>query len=139
VIKFLNPQDVHAPPGPYAHTVMIPPGTSLVFVSGQIGVRPDGSIPASFAEQADQVFRNLRACLAAHGAGFDSVVKLTTYLVSGQDVQAMREIRLRNFGRHRPTSTAVFVPQLVNPALLLEIEAVAVMPASGAAPDGVPV
>jgi enamine deaminase RidA (YjgF/YER057c/UK114 family) len=38
----------------------------------------------------------------------------------------MREIRLRHFGDPRPTSTAVYVPQLVNPALLLEVEAVAV-------------
>lgn len=126
--KFLNPPDVHTPVGAYSHTAVVPSGTNLLFVSGQVGVRPDGSIPASLAEQAEQVFQNLRGCLAAHGAGMESVVKLTTYLVSGQDIQAMREIRLKHFGAHRPASTAVFIPQLVNPALLLEVEAVAVMP-----------
>jgi 2-iminobutanoate/2-iminopropanoate deaminase len=127
---FVNPRDVHAPVGAYSHTAIVPAGVSLVFVSGQVGVRADGSIPASFAEQAELVFQNLRGCLAAHGLGMDSVVKLTSYLVTGQDVHVMREIRLRNFGDHRPTSTAVYVPQLVDPQLLLEVEAVAVKQAT---------
>jgi enamine deaminase RidA (YjgF/YER057c/UK114 family) len=95
-------------------------------------MRPDGSVPADFAGQAEAVFHNLRACLAAHGAGMDSVVKLTTFIVSGQDVQVMREIRQRHFGPHRPASTAVFVPQLVSPTYLLEVEAVAVKKAGRA-------
>lgn len=126
--SFLNPKDVHAPGGPYFHTALAPAGTELIFVSGQVGMRPDGTIPSSFAEQAEIVFQNLRSCLAAHGVGMEAVVKTTTFLVSGQDVQEMREIRLRHFGAHRPASTAVFVPQLVSSAFLLEVEAVAVKP-----------
>ena len=126
MIKLLNPSDIHAPVGAYSHTAVVPDGSELVFISGQVGVQPDGSIPARLVEQAEVVFQNLRACLAAHGLGMESVVKLTTFIVSGQDVQLMREVRQRNFGSHRPASTAVFVPQLVDPALLLEVEAVAV-------------
>jgi enamine deaminase RidA (YjgF/YER057c/UK114 family) len=124
--KFLNPSNVHPPVGAYSHTVTVPPGTELLFISGQVGMRPDGSMPDSFAEQVELVFDNLRACLAAHGLGMDAVVKLTSFLVPGHDIQVMREIRLRHFGEHRPASTAVYVPQLVNPAFLLEVEAVAV-------------
>jgi 2-iminobutanoate/2-iminopropanoate deaminase len=124
--KFLNPSDVHAPVGAYTHTVAVPPGSELVFISGQVGMRPNGAIPASFAEQAEVVFENLRCCLAAHGVGMEAVVKITSFLVAGQDVQSMREIRQRHFGEHRPASTAIYVPQLVNPAFLLEVEAVAV-------------
>lgn len=124
--SFSNPTDVHAPIGAYSHTAVVPPGSELVFVSGQVGMRPDGSVPASFAEQAEVVFQNLRACLAAHGVGMDAVVKLTSFLVFGTDVQVMREIRQSHFGEHRPASTAVYVPLLVNPAFLLEVEAVAV-------------
>ena len=129
-MKLLNPSDIHAPVGAYSHTASVPPGTELIFVSGQVGIRPDGSVPDAFAEQAEAVFQNLRACLAAHGAGMESVVKLTTYIVSGQDAQLTREIRLRHFGAHRPASTLVFVPQLLTPAYLLEVEAVAVKPAA---------
>ena len=123
---FVNPSDVHQPVGSYSHTARVPAGTELIFISGQIGARPDGSIPESLAEQAEWVFNNLRACLAAHGVGMDVIVKLTSFLVSGQDVRAMREIRQRHLGTHQPASTAVFVPQLVDPALLIEVEAVAV-------------
>ena len=125
MVSFLNPSNVHAPVGNYTHTAVVPQGTELIFVSGQVGICPDGSTPATFPEQAEVVFQNLRACLAAHGLGMNKVVKLNTYLVVGQDVKAMREIRQRHFGEHRPTPTAVFVPALVSPALLLEIEAVA--------------
>jgi 2-iminobutanoate/2-iminopropanoate deaminase len=131
--KFLNPGNVHAPVGAYSHTVMVPPGTELLFISGQVGMRPDGSLPASFAEQAELVFSNIHSCLAAHGLGMEAVVKLTSFLVPGQDVQVMREIRQRHFGEHRPASTAVYVPQLVNPAFLLEVEVIAVRAAPAAA------
>ena len=126
MIKLLNPSNVHAPVGAYSHTGVVPPGSELLFISGQVGVRPDGSLPASFAEQAEVVFENIRSCLAAHGVGMEAVVKLTTFLVPGQDVRVMREIRQRHFGEHRPASTAVYVPQLVQPGFLLEVEAVAV-------------
>jgi enamine deaminase RidA (YjgF/YER057c/UK114 family) len=74
------------------------------------------------------VFMNIAECLSAHGADMGAVVKLTAYLLPGQDVQVMREIRSRHFGHHRPTSTSIYVPQLVDPKFLLEIEAVAVKP-----------
>ena len=89
-------------------------------------MRPDGTVPTTLSEQAEVVFSNLSKCLAAHGLGMDAVVKLTAYLVAGQDVKAMREVRLRHFGDHRPTSTAVFISALVSPEYLLEVEAVAV-------------
>ena len=126
MVAYLNPSTVHAPVGAYSHTATVPAGTELVFISGQVGMRPDGTVPTSLSEQAEVVFSNLRACLAAHGLGMDAVVKLTSYLVAGQDVKAMREVRLRHFGAHFPTSTAVFIPALVSPEYLLEVEAVAV-------------
>jgi enamine deaminase RidA (YjgF/YER057c/UK114 family) len=89
-------------------------------------MRPDGSIPTAFAEQADLTFRNLRSCLAEHGLGVEAVVKLQAFVLPGQDFNALRAARERHFGAHRPTSTTVYVPQLASPAFLLEIEAIAV-------------
>jgi enamine deaminase RidA (YjgF/YER057c/UK114 family) len=122
---FSNPRDVHAPVGPYSHTAVVRAGTELVFVSGQVGMRPDGSTPADFAEQCELTFRNLTACLAAHGLGLDGIVKLTAFVVPGQDFQLLREARERHFGPHRPTSTTVYVPALAAPTFLIEIEAIA--------------
>jgi enamine deaminase RidA (YjgF/YER057c/UK114 family) len=123
---FLNPKDVHAPVGPYSHTAVVPPGAELVFIAGQVGMGPDGGVPAAFTEQAELTFRNVRACLAAHGLGVEAVVKLSVFVLPGQDFQALRQIRERHFGTHRPASTTLYVPALAAPAFLLEVEAVAV-------------
>ena len=128
--SFLDPPDVHAPAGPYSHTAVVPPNAELVFVAGQVGMRRDGSVPSSFVEQAELTFENVRACLAAHGLGTESVVKLSVFVLPGQDFQALRTIRERHFGAHRPASTTVYVPQLASPQFLLEIDAVAVKSAA---------
>jgi 2-iminobutanoate/2-iminopropanoate deaminase len=125
-MTFLNPRDVHAPAGPYSHTAVVPQGSELVFVAGQVGMRPDGSVPHGFADQAELAFQNVRACLAAHGLGLDAVVKLGVFLLPGQDLQILRAVRERHFAAHRPTSTTVCVPALTGPAFLVEVEAIAV-------------
>ncbi len=127
-ISYSNPAGVHAPLGLYSHTVSVPEGTELIFLSGQIGVRPDGSTPTTMEEQADQVFANIIALLKAHGLEVTSIVKLTTFMVAGHDGNAVRAARLKHLGSHRPASTAVFVSQLVDPAWFVEVEAVAAKP-----------
>jgi enamine deaminase RidA (YjgF/YER057c/UK114 family) len=122
---FVNPRDVHTPVGPYSHTAVVQGGSELVFISGQVGMRADGTIPSSFGEQVEITFQNLEACLAAHGLGVDAVVKLGVFVVPGQDWELLRAARERHFGAHRPTSTSVFVPQLATPRFLVEIEAIA--------------
>ena len=124
-LTFTNPSNVHAPLGLYSHTVSVPEGTELLFISGQLGVRPDGSTPSSIEEQADQVFSNIVALLRAHDLAPIDLIKLTTFMVVGQDGNAVRAARLKHLGSHRPASTAVFVSQLVDPAWLVEVEAIA--------------
>jgi enamine deaminase RidA (YjgF/YER057c/UK114 family) len=124
MVKFLNPPTVHAPGGAYSHTALVPAGTELVFLSGQVGIRPDGSVPRSITEQAEQVFANIGALLAAYGLDAGALVKLTMFVVAGQDIQAVRAARARFVGDHRPASTAVYVSQLVDPLWFVEVEAV---------------
>jgi len=126
MVAFVNPPTVHTPGGAYSHTAVVPGGTELVFLSGQVGVRPDGTLPESVAEQADQVFANITALLRSHGLDAAALVKLTMFIVAGRDIQAVRDARARYLGQHRPASTAVFVSQLVDPAWHVEVEAVAV-------------
>ncbi len=95
-VKLSNPAGVHAPLGLYSHTVTVPEGTELIFLSGQLGVRPDGSVPATLEEQADQVFGNIVALLKAHGLETTSIVKLTTFMVVGHDGDAVRAAKLHN-------------------------------------------
>src|SRR5688500_919135 len=127
-IRYSNPVGVHAPLGLYSHTVSVPDGSEFIFLSGQLGVRPDGSAPGTMEEQADQVFANIIALLKAHGLEATSIVKLTTFMVAGHDGDAVRAARLKYLGFHRPASTAVFVSALVDPAWFVEVEAVAAKP-----------
>ncbi|MDI4633540.1 RidA family protein [Pelomonas sp. V22] len=131
-LSFSNPPTVHAPLGLYSHAVTVPAGAELIYLSGQLGVRPDGSTPDNIAEQADQVFANILALLKAHGLAPEHIVKLTTFMVAGQDGDAVRAARLKHLGAHRPASTAIFVSQLVDPAWFVEVDAVAARLPDGA-------
>lgn len=124
---FLNPPNVHTPTG-YSHTAVVPAGTELVFLAGQVGIRPDGTTPATLEEQSEQMFNNIAALLKAHGLDQTAIVKLTLFVVAGQDIKTVRAARLKLLGLHKPTSTAVFVSQLVDPALLVECEVIAAKP-----------
>jgi 2-iminobutanoate/2-iminopropanoate deaminase len=124
---FSNPDCVHAPLGLYSHTAVVPPGTGLLFLSGQVGVRPDGSIGETIAEQADQTFANIVSLLRAHGLEPSSIIKLTTFMVAGQDGEEVRNARRKHLGAHRPASTAVYLSQLVEPRWFVEVEAIAAM------------
>ena len=125
MLKFSDPPTIHQPGPAYSHSAIVPAGTELVFISGQVGLRPDGSLPESAGEQARQVFENLSAVLAAHGLDATALVKITTFVRTGADLQAVRAERSTFMAGHRPTSTLVFVPQLADPAWLVEVEAVA--------------
>ena len=125
MVSFLDPTSVHKPGAAYSHSAVVPAGTELVFLSGQVGIRADGSASRAIAEQAEQVFANISALLTAHGMDASALVKLTTFLVAGQDIQAVRAARSKFLSGHRPTSTLLYVSQLADPVWHVEVEAIA--------------
>jgi len=130
VHRFLNPPTLHAPRG-YSHVVETSPGRTI-YIAGQIGLTPDGRLaggPGDFRAQATQCFENLKAALAAVGAGFEHVVKITNYFVDISHLPIFREVRDRYLGTQAPpASTAVQIGKLAMNGLLFEIEAIAVVP-----------
>jgi enamine deaminase RidA (YjgF/YER057c/UK114 family) len=128
-LKLDNPATLSPPLGHYSHTVEVPAGARLVFVSGQVAVRPDGTLPATLEEQADQVYANIVAALAAKNVPPSCIIKLTTFMVDDDPDGLIRKARVKHLGNHRPASTAVYVTRLVDPAWKVEIEAVAMIPA----------
>jgi 2-iminobutanoate/2-iminopropanoate deaminase len=98
----------------------------LVFVAGQLPMRPDGSGLAgdSIAEQTEQVMANLGAILEEAGSGLDRLVKTTVFLTSLSDFQGMNEVYARHVGDTPPARSTVPVAELPAGALV-EIEAVA--------------
>ncbi len=102
----------------------------LVAISGQLALDEDGGLVGEGdpAAQARQVFENLRRCLAAAGAGFDDVVKLTYFVIDMADMPDIRAARAAHIPDDRlPAASAVQVAALVRPEFLLEIEALAVV------------
>lgn len=131
VHRFLNPPTIHAPRG-YTHVVeAISPGRTI-YIAGQIGITADGRLaggPGDFRAQATQCFENLKAALAAVGANFEHVVKITNYFVDISHLPVFREVRDRYFSTTTPpAATAVQIARLAVNGLLFEIEAVAVVP-----------
>jgi enamine deaminase RidA (YjgF/YER057c/UK114 family) len=127
--NFINPEGMHRPTG-YTHVVEVTAGRP-VYISGQVALDGAGELvgPGDVAAQARQVFENLQAALGSVGAGFEQVVKLTVYLVDATQMPAVREVRDRYVDTARPpASTAVEVGRLALDGLLLEIEAVAILP-----------
>jgi len=98
----------------------------LIFVSGQLGLRPgDTAIqPSSVGEQTEQIFRNLAAILEAAGSSLDKLVKTVVYLQDLGDFAAMNEVYARSVGDRPPARATVEVAALPSGALV-EIEAVA--------------
>ncbi|MEV7082696.1 RidA family protein [Streptomyces sp. NPDC093516] len=118
-----------APAAQYSHVVT---GTGrLVAVAGQLPLDEEGR-PVGVddpAAQARQVFENLRRCLAAAGATFDDVVKLTYFVTDMAHMPAIRAARAAHIPDDRlPAASAVQVAGLVRPDCLMEIEAFAVVP-----------
>ena len=127
-IKRTNPPELSKPTG-YTHVIEVT-GGKTVFVSGQIALDKDGKVvgEGDMKAQAEQVFKNLQAALAAAGATFKDVVKMNTYTTDMSQVQAIRDARARYFADAAPASTLVQVVRLARPEFLLEVEVIAVVP-----------
>ena len=113
---------------PVSHYCHVVRAGNTIWVSGAIGVAPDGSVPADVGQQAEIALASIDACLKAAGAGAQHVVKVNVYLTDVNDRAKINPARERYFGEHRPASTLVGVTALVLPEAKVEIEATAVVP-----------
>jgi 2-iminobutanoate/2-iminopropanoate deaminase len=108
-----------------AHGVEVPAGARLLFTNGQVGTKPDGTTPASTAEQAEVVFARLEAVLAAANMALSDIVRLTVFLTDQKDVGTFVANRDRVMGDHKPGAIILVVKALARPELKIEIEAIA--------------
>ena len=121
--EFRNPQDVHEPVGSYSHQIEIKGNERLLVISGQVGMREDGTIPDDPLEQIDIAFENVLRNLHAAGMDVKDLVKVTYYLVGEIDTAKRREIILSKLQGHRPCSTLLYVAALASPMFRVEIDA----------------
>jgi 2-iminobutanoate/2-iminopropanoate deaminase len=115
---------------PISHFTHVVRAGQLVFVSGCVASDEQGRTVggSDVVAQARQVHENLKKCLAAAGATFADVCKVTVFLKNVTDREKVNTVRKEYFGASRPASTLVEISRLVRDDLLLEIECVAVLP-----------
>src|SRR5258708_33554091 len=98
-MKTYSPNTVAAPAGPYSHGVEIPAIARILYLAGQVGAAPDGSMPSDVEGQADQCWKNIKAILAAAGMGVENLVKCTHYLTRQEDVAGFGKMAPRPLRR----------------------------------------
>ena len=122
----VTPASIRPPFGRYNHAILLPGPPATLHVSGQLGIRADGAIPADVEGQAAVAFANLDAILSAARLARRHVVKLTTYLLEPGDRAAYMAVRDRWVEEPAPASTLLFIKALALPECRIEIEALAV-------------
>jgi 2-iminobutanoate/2-iminopropanoate deaminase len=122
-------RNLPAPVGPYSPGMIV---GNLVFVSGQAGRDPaTGRLAGDTIEaQTEQVLKNIATILEAAGATLQHVVRCGVFIVDMKEFPRMNEVYARAFGAHRPARTTVEVSGLPGDGLLVEIDAVAVLPSA---------
>jgi enamine deaminase RidA (YjgF/YER057c/UK114 family) len=125
MLKRHNPSTVAPPFSRYSHGVDAPHDARWLYISGQVGVTPDGKVLEGAEAQIEQAWRNVLAVLEAAGMGPRDLVKVTTFLINRADLPAARTVRDRMLQGAEPASTLLFVAGLASPAWQVEIEAVA--------------
>lgn len=121
--EFRNPQNIHKPVGSYSHQIEIRGNERLLVISGQVGMREDGTVPEDPFEQIDLAFENILRNLHAAGMDVKDLIKLTYYLVGEIDTAKRREIIVTKLQGHQPCSTLLYVAALASPMFRVEIDA----------------
>lgn len=124
---YLQPDSVPKPAGDYSQGVVIR-GGNIVMISGQVPWDVNGKLVSEdFAAQTRQVFENLKNMLAAAGATFADVVKLTIFLKEREDFMVFKGIRAEYLRPPFPPTTLLVVKDLARAEWKLEVEVIAVV------------
>jgi 2-iminobutanoate/2-iminopropanoate deaminase len=120
-MKIIQTTNAPAAIGPYSQAIAI---GDLLFTSGQIPLKPDGSLlEGDIAAQTTQVLANLKAVIEAAGGALNKVVKTTVFMKNLDDFSAMNKVYGDTFGSHTPARSTVQVAKLPRD-VLVEIEAI---------------
>src|SRR3954465_3171452 len=113
--------------GRYSDAIRVPVGYDQIVVSGTPGLDENGNIPADFAEEARQAWRNVAAILERAGASISDIVSIRQYLTREEDIKAYVTVQ-REIVTHEPAAMLLVPTALVWPEIHVEIEAIALVP-----------
>jgi 2-iminobutanoate/2-iminopropanoate deaminase len=109
----------------YTHGRLVEGAKDWLLLSGQIGVRPDGTWSDSFEDQANQTYTNINACLRDAGMTLADVVFTRIYMTHREDLEIFRKVRSAHLGDARIPSTMLFISGLAHPDWRIEVEIIA--------------
>lgn len=134
-VQALTPTDIAPPLAPYSAGILVPLGQQLVFCSGQVGLAPDGTVPAGCEGQARQCFANIAAILRAAKFGLKHVIRINAFVTGREHLAAYMAVRNDLFTEPYPASTLLIVNGFSRPEFVVEIEVVAAKTAMADAKD----
>lgn len=126
MLKIHNPTSICPPLFPtYSNGIETSPNARWLHTAGLVGVDMEGKPGAGLERQAELIWKGLIAILESADMSVTDIVKMNAFVVQGQDASAYGAIRKRYLGDHKPASTMIYVPALVSPDFLLEVEVIA--------------
>lgn len=124
--RALNPPTIRKPFAAYSHGLLVPNARDILVTSGQLGARPDDTIPDDVETQCVICFDNLKAILADAGMGFEHVVRFSAFVTDRSYFPIYGAVRSRYVTRDAFTSTLLIVSGFTNPAFKVEVEITAI-------------
>jgi enamine deaminase RidA (YjgF/YER057c/UK114 family) len=107
--------------------IRVPAGYDQIVVSGTPGLDENGHIPADFADEARQAWRNVAAILEKAGASISDIVSVRQYLTREEDIKTYVEVR-NEMVTHEPAGMLLVAKAMAWPEIHVEVEAVALVP-----------
>lgn len=105
---------------PYVHSVK---HSNTLYISGMT-VFGTVAQHQGIAEQAEEIFSQIRKIASVEGTDFSALIKVTIFITSFEEINELRKVLYRNYGDHLPASSLVEVNRLFSPDLSIEIEAI---------------
>jgi enamine deaminase RidA (YjgF/YER057c/UK114 family) len=128
--SLLRPEGLVQSPA-FSHVAVVPPEATTIYVGGQNAVDGAGTLVGGgdVAAQTGQVMRNLHTALAAAGATVHDLVMMTILVVDGVDIAAAYPVAAAELAGAAPTVVVTRVAGLAVPGVLVELSAIAAVPA----------
>jgi 2-iminobutanoate/2-iminopropanoate deaminase len=123
--RAIIPTSIRKPFAAYSHGILVPPGASLLFSSGQLGVAPDDTVPDDVEAQCVLCFENLKAILTEAGMGFQDVVRFSGFVTDRAYFPIYGKVRSRYVSGDAYASTLVVVAGFTRPEFKVEVEVTA--------------
>jgi enamine deaminase RidA (YjgF/YER057c/UK114 family) len=124
-MRHITPPAIRTPFARYSYGVEIPPGSRILYCSGQLGIAPDDRVPAAIEEQSHLCFRNIGEVLKEAKMTFADVVRINAFVVAREHLAGYMSVRDQYIGDPPPASTLMIVAGFSRPEFLVEVEVIA--------------